>query len=383
MLIIKNKSSKKQLISIFTIITVFVLSGQTIAHTIEFKNVDPNEIPEQLATMSSVVKANYDKIKSWEGKILYECMIFYRGKSAADILKNVSGAEEANEPNELARKSEGTHEFKFDVKNNRMFIYYTSTRPVEYIDLSTQLTYTDLSSDQWAIKTNDYQMICYPDRLKKDGTILHKKAIKYSAEPQPFWSSNPPITKPGAPYQPVVWGSDPRGFFQVGTPVWVLLSQLSETLRLYRQGDIDSVFNVMLEKSTEGKMYRVKIANPCENQWYTIFVLDGTKGFNPINIENKYPNGVTLSEISTEFFEIQSVFLPKTSRLVRYEGDSSLKEISTVTLSDMQINMSLPENTFTINNLGLQDGDNFVDKTANKEYTYQGGELVEIETTKK
>jgi hypothetical protein len=39
----------------------------------------------------------------------------------------------------------------------------------------------------------------------------------------------------------------------------------------------------------------------------------------------------------------------------------------------------LDKNTFTYKNLGLKNGDQFIDKILQKEYTYQNGELIELE----
>ena len=50
--------------------------------------------------------------------------------------------------------------------------------------------------------------------------------------------------------------------------------------------------------------------------------------------------------------------------------------------NNIKINHVIPEETFTYKNLGLKDGDKFVDKIQNKEYIYQDEELIIMGSSK-
>lgn len=45
---------------------------------------------------------------------------------------------------------------------------------------------------------------------------------------------------------------------------------------------------------------------------------------------------------------------------------------------NFNVNTSIPSETFTAANLGMQNGDKFIDKVNDKEFTYQNDELVEV-----
>ena len=62
-------------------------------------------------------------------------------------------------------------------------------------------------------------------------------------------------------------------------------------------------------------------------------------------------------------------------------GVLTMKEI--ITFKNHLVNDPIPEETFTYKNLGLKDGDKFIDKIKNKEYKYKAGKLVEVEKKKK
>lgn len=338
--------------------------------SMEFRRVDPNQVPDELAMLAVVTKANYEKIKTWQGKILFEITRISRGAYAADILKRHAGVALAKDPNEFAQIVEGTIEYKIDVKNNYLFRYLNRPTPTEYIDIDKGTIYQALSKslEDRVIITSEYRIESCPNHKKKDGTITGRIAKKQVHNQSFIYADD----------------SDPRHCFNIGTPAWVVLSQLSENLRLYQQGTVNSTFIVVLEKAqtAKGAVYRVRMTSPTgSSPWVDErFVLDGEKGFNPTYIEVKNDKGIKVSEITTDFIEIQGIFLPSKRRVVQYDdSDGRMRRDAQWAFSDMQVNMPLPENTFSLNNLGLHDGDSYVDEITKKKYLYKdGGNLVEV-----
>ncbi len=364
----KYNSYEKIAIGVLAIMSISCLGRlATGADTGGFQKVEPNKVPDELAMLADITRANYEKIKTWQAKIAFEDTIIHRGTTAAGLLKRHAGIESIEESNEVAGTLEGAIELKIDLKNNLLFKHTNWPKPMEYIDLDKGLTYTssEQSSERTNITTNEYIIESYPDQKKKDGTILHKIARKQMRK-QP---------------QIITDDSDPRISFNIGRPVWELLSQFSDGLRSYNQGAINSFYNVVLEKAqtSKGITYRMQLTNPGASQPFEKFVLDGERGFNPTHIEVKNDKGITISEITTDFNEIGGIFLPSERHVIQYDGDDGrLRREAKSTFSDMKVNMTLPENTFSINNLGLKDGDKFIDKIAGKEYRYQDANLVLI-----
>jgi hypothetical protein len=361
----KHNSYEKIAVKFLTIMIIFGLARPVIsADTVEFQKVDSNKISDELAMLAAATRANYDKIKTLRGKVTFEDMIIYRGAYAADLVKRHAGIT-IKEPNELAQRAEGAVEFKVDLKKNLLFKSMYWPKPTEFIDFDDNATYPSLSGAMEETKTvaDKYEIVSYPYTQKKDGTILTRVAHKRLRQ------------QPGI----ITDDSDPRKGFNIGRPVWELLSQFSDGLRSYNQGTINSFYGVVLEKAqtAKGVTYRMQMAKPGASQFFERFILDGEKGFNPTYIEVKNDNGVTISEITTDFSKIDGIFLPSKRHVIQYDGtDGRLRRDATSTFSDMKVNIALPENTFSLNNLGLKNGDKFIDKIAGKEYKYTDANLV-------
>ncbi|MCK5225966.1 MAG: hypothetical protein KAQ89_04550 [Planctomycetes bacterium] len=173
-------------------------------------------------------------------------------------------------------------------------------------------------------------------------------------------------------------GSDPRESFNVGSPVWLLLSQLSQSLRQKREGV--ETYDVILEegKTAENKLvYHIQMFMPGQSYPILKFILKEDAGFNPTYIEARR-NGLLISRVTTDFVKIDGIFLPSKRQEMQYD-ESGLRRDSQRTINNTQINAQLPDKTFSIDNCGLEDGDSFVDEINNKSYIYKGeGKLVEI-----
>jgi hypothetical protein len=376
MILIKPKYYETIAIGVLSIASIFsLIRPSTGADTGGFQKIDPNKVPDELAMLATVTRANYEKIKTWQGKITFEDMIIYRGTYAADLVKRHADIT-IKEPNEVAQRAEGTTEFKIDLKNNILFKYMSWAKPTEFIDFDKGVIYPSLSVSRWRTKiiTGEYEIESLPYTFKKDGTILGRIGRKQLHKPSQIDFDE----------------SDPRHCFSIGQPAWVTLSKMSEYVRNYNKdpngtvggmskSDFDSV---VLEKdqTAKGITYRMKLTVPGEG--YEEITFDGAKGFNPTYIEVKNGKGIKISKITIDFNEIDGIFLPSQRHVLQYDGtDGRLRREAKSTFSDMQVNMVFPENTFSLNNLGLCNGDKFIDKILDKEYTYKDGKL--IEETKK
>lgn len=350
------------------VLTIFGLIHLSVsADTIEFQKVDQDKIPDELAMIAAVTKDNYEKIKTWQGKISFEDMIIYRGAYAADLVKQSAGVT-IKEPNELAARAEGTRDFKIDLGKNLSFRFMNRPTPMEYINLDTELTYSSSSDSyqQKEITTGEYEIESSPYTKKKDGTItswLAEKKIRYPEQD--------------------LDESDPRFCFSIGRMPWVLLPIMSEGVRRYNKdpngsnanGPNSAFSSISLEKAQteKGTIYRLLINSTFEMK----YTFDEKNGFNPTHIEAKNAKGIKISEGDIDWVKIQDIYLPAERRVTQYDGkDGRLRRNVTSTFGEMKVNMALPENTFSLNNLGLRDGDKFVDSIEGKEYKYEDANLV-------
>lgn len=351
--------------ALFTLVMVCPISGSDIK---EFEQIDPNVVPDELVKLADITQANYEKIKTLQGETNVEYLILYRGSLAADILKKYAGI--TKEPNEIADKSECVSTYNIDLEKDLLFFYTDWPKPSEYIDVDDNAIYT--SSMQGIGKTkivaSDYEIESRIYRRKKDGTVLSRKAEKQKRR-----------------FPQMVTGDfDPRGCFNVeGKPVWLFLNELSEGLRKYQQGITEGYFGVILEKAVqdESVIYRVQLTIPGASKPYKIFILDGTKGFNPTYLEIiNIDEDITISGTATDYTDFEGIYLPTKRSFNQYDRkEGYLKAVTNSNFKNIKVNTALPENAFGIDKLGLVNGDKFLDTIKGMEYVFQDANFVPVD----
>jgi hypothetical protein len=87
-----------------------------------------------------------------------------------------------------------------------------------------------------------------------------------------------------------------------------------------------------------------------------------------------------MTKKSFEYQKVNGVYVPirDTEDTYDYSRDFSLRSHEEDVFKNVRINDSIPAETFTYKNLGLKDGDEFIDRIASKEYKYQDANLVLI-----
>jgi hypothetical protein len=364
---VKHNFYGKIFVALVVLTTFSLMHPYVSADTTEFQKVDRNKIPDVLEMIAAVTKDNYEKIKNWHGKISSESVYFYDGKGAADLVKQSTGIT-IKEPNSLVMIGKSTTEFKIDLEKNILFKSMNRSAPVEYVNLDTETTYTSLdkSSETSKIVANEYEIESSPYIRRKDGTVkswLAEKKIRYPEQD--------------------LDESDPRFCFSIGKMPWVLLPMMSEGVRRYNKdpngtyanGPNSAFRNIILEKAQteKGAIYQVLINSSFEMK----YTFEEKNGFNPTHIEAKNDKGIKISEGDTEWIKIEDIFMPAERRITQYDGkDGRFRRQAKSTYSDMQVNMLLSENTFSIKNLSLKNGDKFIDKIEGKEYKYEDANLV-------
>jgi hypothetical protein len=106
-------------------------------------------------------------------------------------------------------------------------------------------------------------------------------------------------------------------------------------------------------------------------------IFSGEKGFNITSLENTRSDGKLFQKMTWDYDLVDGVYLPNKTTKQDFTGENAnLKYKRECSFRDLKINHSIPPETFTYKNLGLQKGDKFIDEILNKEYTYEDGELI-------
>jgi hypothetical protein len=325
----------------------------------DYRIVDPNAIPDVLSMLASVTQINFEKIKTWQGRITNKNIITIRGEQSAELLKEYTDAEPNDSLNEIQGISDMTIEFKIDVENNRFFSLLECTEPPVYLDPQKDKSYPSLRwvpVEQIQIVTSEHQVKISPYNWGEKEPILKRIAIKELPRPN--------------------FRTDPRGAFYIGEKtLWIGLLQLDQALQIL---GIEKSRAVIKKKSVgDDTAYRIEVYEAGKDILLSIIILSSEAGFNRTFFENWYRDGSLMSKVTTEFVNLQGVFLPRKWEMEVYYPDGGLMRQEDCTIEHQQINKSIPDSTFSVQN-HLREGDVFRDKIANKEFEYKDGELVEI-----
>lgn len=337
--------------------------------------VDNKLIPEILTMISEHIRENYDKIRTWQGKIEIVADDFYKDEEAERIFKeNVKSEGNEPVPKMINEHTEGYKEFALDVAKNLRYESYASYSPIKYTDIETgrQLQPKGRISIGKAILTADHHLDCVAIRNRND-VIVSREVVKQKRPEESILRSC------GSKLYPVY---DPRESFSVfGNPLWEVFPGIAATVNEEGSFEVDG-YSLKVEKYKSADVTKYRIVQPgkINNDYaFSTLVFSSEAGFNAVSFTFGDVNNRIVASKTWDYQLVNGVYIPL--QKIEQEFDyltGDLKKISTVSFVDQQVNVSLNDEIFTTKNLGLQDGDKFIDKIADKEFEYQAGELIEI-----
>ena len=180
---------------------------------------------------------------------------------------------------------------------------------------------------------------------------------------------------------------DPRDSFGARRTIWENFPRLVQHINEHGELNVDG-YRLKLEEQKYGDVTRYRVQWPAkispETYIFVKMVFYSDKGFNVVSYEVTDPNGKVFQRLTWEYELVSSVYVPKETTEERFErSNGELSYHRESTFRNLQLNQPIPEKTFTYKNLGLENGDKFIDKTLGKDYTYQDGTLVEAKKNDK
>jgi len=154
----------------------------------------------------------------------------------------------------------------------------------------------------------------------------------------------------------------------------------------YGEWNVDG-YALKVEEHANGNTVKYRIQQPGiigpGNYLFVTRTFTSEKDFNMTLEETTNQDGKLLVRITRDYELIDNVHLPSKVLERHFGEDGKITHEKVSIFKKSKINRSIPAETFTYKNLGLKDGDKFVDKTLNKEFTYQKGNLIAIEKKSK
>lgn len=340
----------------------------------EFQPVDSNQIPNVLTMISNRIRSNYERIKTWQGETNFTIDTIYEGSAAERKFKTHTDST-GKTPNTVIQHIEGRRQFAVDLERDFLYTKLIRENPPYYMDFETGRDLgTKVTGLQGiSIVTPKYYINCRPHTMR-DGAITSRKAVKKVRQKGLTCSNlSPPV-------------SDPRECFTVGQPIWETFPRLLQYMELHGEVSVDG-YTLKVEERTDGNLTKYRIQIPgkvsVEDYLFVTMVFSSLKGFNIVSYEETNPEGELLHKKTLDYDLVNGVYVPsKTTEQIFERKNGDLSYEATYTYNNLKVNQPIPAETFTYKNLGLKNGDKFVDKILNKEYTYQDGELISVSEEK-
>jgi hypothetical protein len=338
----------------------------------KFRPVDANRIPEIMMLISEQVRSNYDRIKTWQGEEDATTDFIDEGAEAERIFKErTNGTGEI--PKVVKEHFEGKHQFAVDVEKDFLYSYLYQKIPPVYTDsesgrnLGTKFLRPVCD---FSITTPDY-FIHSETETFRGNSIASRRAVKEIRQKGSKCTSGMPPA------------SDPRETLTTaGGKVWESFPQILQYINEHGKYSSDG-HDLKVEESISGNItkYRIEIPGKLNTgkHLFSTKIFSSEAGFNMTSFEVTDEDGKLLMEWKWDYDLIDGVYLPKVTSQRNFSWKSGkLDYEQRCTYKNQKVNKPIPVETFTYKNLGLKDGDKFIDEIAGKEYKYQDANLVFI-----
>ena len=364
----KMKICAIAVIALVTLVNAGISKGYTSS---KFRLMDPNLIPDILTMISTHVRNNYEQIETWQGGNVFTIDRIYEGTAAEHKFNTCTdGAGEIHEV--IKKRIEGWSQFAIDLEKDLLYKKVVRENPPHYIDLETgrNLGTKSVPSQRITIVAPEYYIDQGPFTTRK-GFITNRKAVKEARQKGLMCGkSSIPV-------------SDPREAFVVGgAPIWETLPKYVDYIDQHGKFNVAG-YPFKIKEYADGDLteYHVQIPTRISSEYYRFItmVFSSRKGFNIVLYKETDSKDQLLRKKTWDYDLIGEVYVPsRTNEQIFEREDGKLNYEEEYKYKNEKINKPIPAETFTINNLGLKDGDEFIDKTTGEEFKYQDGKLIEL-----
>ncbi|MBN1391435.1 MAG: hypothetical protein JW947_01380 [Sedimentisphaerales bacterium] len=373
----------------YSLIILFTLSFFVLTKAAENNQdcrwglVDQNSFPAIMTMIEDCVKENHDKINTWQGKVKIVTENTYEDAKGRKYLEEILDVRPI--PNKIKRHYEFTREFALDVDKSLLYENYYPDGKNNIVDVETgriiPLKERMHQGSGKNVFTPEYLLHCM-DIKNRDGVIDRRDVIK-QARPKgesTCQSHLPPIF-------------DPRGTIRIfgdiqGQSFDPLGGTFSKYLAAFgKEGgnSVDGYPTITIKECNVGDVKKYKIvllslAKDNAGAKVHIFfnlVCSSDTGFNVVSCSTTDSNDRVIEHKTWDYSLINGVYIPMQKNELRFDYNTgNLKEQSTVVFMNQTVNHPINNEVFSYKNLGLKDGDKFIDKIAGKEYKYEDANLV-------
>ena len=347
---------------------IFSACGFATAQDEVFQAVETERIPGILRSISKQTKGNFERIHTWQGELVRSMYFVDKGDMAKETFETLTDGNGLC-PNEVVEITENRIIFKCDLEKELLYVKRSREAPSSYIDPATNkdLGTRSLPSSSSEIITNEYRYNAQPSAYRND-KVVQRKGVKTKID-GPLYAGRQPNYLPSY-------------IFDIDSQVWERYPDYAKILEEKGEYVFFGLAMKAEQRTLSGDLqYRIHepfYMNAFNIKGWLINTYSKKAGFNIIDSERITDDGKLMLRKSTEYQKVNGVYVPTrdTEDTYDYNRDFSLKIHEEGVFKNIFINNAIPEETFIYKNLGLKDGDTFVDKIAAKEYKVEDDNLV-------
>lgn len=369
-----NKT-KLWLVILLTLLNFAVDEGLGNNTASKFQSVPPDQIPAILTMISNETQSNYNKIKTWQGKVDATLENIYKGTEAERVFKNKTDGI-GQIPEKIKQIKESSVEFSVNYEKGLFFEKKFYRNPLRYTEQNSTrvLGSKSIAGNTTKIATPEYLITCNPSKRRNNMVVTYQANKKKRTSKEDCPTCGKDVFDP---VRDIVEGDSFRDAFSV------LLYQLEK----HGEFSIDGHF-LRVEKRVEGAIteYRIEIPAKLSPEIFisTVMIFSSDKGFNLVSNKTQVIGGKVYQEMICDYETINGVYLPIRTMMQNYKGENAeLAYQREYSITNLQVNQEIPEDTFADKNCGLREGEKLIDHTNNKKvFKLEKGKFVEFKGKK-
>jgi len=380
---------KKSVRGVIILFVTGLFHSAAVAHNsgeCQWAPVAQERFAEILNMISARVRDNYERIKTWEGKVKIvsdDVHDVHEGTSRKRLYERIL---RGPIPDKVNDHREMTREFAVDANKGLLYGNYYSDGENYSIDAETgeKLQFKELvemgGSGEFVL-TPDYLLDCTANK-GRDGVIRGHTVVK-RARPKgrlTCESGMPPVF-------------DPRESMRIfGDITGLSFDPLGGTLTRYlayfdkeggRRIGGNPIITVEECNVGDSKRYRTtllvlaKYSTRGTIHVFNTLVCSSEAGFNVVLFSTGDSNGRITEKRTWKYGLSGGVYVPVENKELHFDYETgNLKKESALTFVYQKVNHPIASEVFTYKSFGLKDGDKFIDEIAGQEYVYEDGELI-------
>ncbi|MBW1792315.1 MAG: hypothetical protein JRJ14_08695 [Deltaproteobacteria bacterium] len=340
---------------------LIMLIAMANAQVGSYNSVPKDQVSPILEKLLAEGRSNYERIRTWQGEADFTVDIFYRGAAAERVFEEKTEGE-GEVPKSIQKRKAGKIQFAADFEKEYVYENLHRPNPLQYTEVETERDLGTKSPLPWhtvSVITPEHFTQSAPS-IYEGASIKRRQAVREESQ------------KGSACIMSGVF--DPRECFGAEGIVWETLPRLIQGIEEEGKFTIGE-YNLEVKEHVQGGNTDYSIKIPLKSAQTYIFatmVFSGEKGFNIISYEIATQDGKLFQELCWEYKLVDGVYLSSKTGKKNYDyqtGQLSYQE--EFVFRNHKLNQAIPPETFEYTNIGLKDGDVFIDKILNKEYRYE------------